>query len=72
MSPQPVMRIDLKEEAFPFTIEAISSKTDEIVWSKIVNGPGPIYVPPLAEIIGCSVAIRTRWPDGTVTEAPAP
>lgn len=72
MSDLPVARVDLKPSAFPFTIEAISSTTGEVVWREIVNGPGRAFVPPLAEIIGCAVAIRIHWPDGSVTETPAP
>lgn len=72
MTDLPVARFDLKPGAFPFTIEAISSATGEVVWREVVNGPGRTFVPPLAEMIGRSVAIRIRWADGSITETPAP
>jgi hypothetical protein len=65
----PTARVNLEPNDLPLTIEAISSATGEVVWRHVVTGPGAIFVPPLAKMIGCPVRIRFRWANGTVTES---
>jgi hypothetical protein len=66
-----VRRRNLSESDYPFTIRAIDA-TGETVWTRVVEQPGPVYVPPLARTYG-PVAIEVEYPDGTVgrTEAPS-
>ena len=59
-------RLNLTPEDYPFTIVAIRSDTKAEVWRKEVLGPGLVYIPPLAERIGCRMEIEMRWPDGRV------
>lgn len=59
-------------ECFPFTIEAINSRTGKVVWSATFDGPSMVYIPPLKHQFGVPIAIRLLWPDGTVTTQAAP
>jgi hypothetical protein len=65
--------IKLPAESYPFTIQAISTLTGDVVWEQRVEMPdgavqAGLHIPPLAKQIGCPVQIKLLWPDGSVTE----
>lgn len=59
---------ELRPEDFPFTLEALDSESGAVVWKKIIETPGPLYIPALAAKIGRPVKVRITWPSGKVTE----
>jgi hypothetical protein len=68
----PVAFADLPESSFPFTVEALHPKTNQVVWSTVVAKPEPgqkiaLHIPPLRRQLGHSVKFRAVWPDGTIT-----
>lgn len=65
-----VRRRNLPKSAYPFTMRAIDA-SGETVWTRVVERPGPVYIPPLAPTYG-PVAIEVEYPDGTVARTEAP
>jgi hypothetical protein len=55
---------DLPADLFPVTMIAFDSGGRE-VWRETAEGPGALYVPPLAQTFG-QVSIRVEFGDGTV------
>lgn len=54
----------LPASSFPFTILAYDPDGD-LVWQRHVAGPDSIYVPPLAQQLGCEITVKFLWPDGS-------
>lgn len=59
---------NLEAKDFPFLVEARTA-IGVVVWSKQIDGPGEIFVPPLRRKHG-PVWIRVTFPDGRVEESP--
>jgi len=62
---------DIPADSYPFTIQFFKTtdrQGNNPVHTLEVTGPGVMYVPPIAQQVGCPVWVRARWGDGTVTE----
>jgi hypothetical protein len=67
VSDRPAAFHDLDPESFPFVIEFIADDTGETVHRSVVEGPGALYVPPIAKLYGpCNV--RITFADGEILE----
>lgn len=64
-----VPRLNLTPDCFPMTIQALDIKDGTVVWQTTLEGPGNIYIPPVAERIGRKVRIRITLADGTFEES---
>lgn len=61
---------DLPAEAFPLTVEMLN-RSGVAVWSVVIEGPGVVQIPPLAQFYG-PVGCRVRFADGEQTLEPPP
>lgn len=69
MTDRPTAFRDLPADNYPFTVEAFDLE-GRVVWTERVEGPGSLYIPPLAQTYG-PVGVRIITPMGT-TETPPP
>lgn len=71
MPPDTVFR-DLPADMYPFTLTATGVDSGKVHWQETVEGPGVLYVPPLAKMHGEAVTIRMECADGTSYEEEFP
>lgn len=55
----------LPANAYPFSILALDTRDNSVVWRRVVTGPESLKLPPIARRIG--VKIRIIWPNGSAT-----
>lgn len=56
----------LPPEKYPVTIESHNAETGELLWTKTIQEPGPVEIPPLAKTHNCRVTVTVRFADGTM------
>ncbi len=70
----PAAIFDLPKEKYPMKIEFLHPETREVVDTLEIEAPASgtrnaIYIPPVARIVGHSVAVRIFFGDGTVQDS---